>query len=86
MAKMNVQQSELEARFQRAQDALPPHVRVARAAAMFAWARDLIGREIDAHRGPLCAERLKWETAMRMYGSDPVSRKLIQQMLDDVSS
>jgi len=83
---MNVQQSELEARFRAVQDALPPHVRVARAASMFAWARDLIGREIVAQRGPLSAERLKWETAMRMYGSDASSRKLIQQMLDDVSS
>jgi len=81
---MNVPQSELEAGFRAAQDALPPHVRVARAAAMFVWSRDLIGREIVAHRGPLSAERLKWETAMRMYGSDPVSRALIQQMLDDV--
>ena len=53
---------------------------------MFAWARDLIGREIVAQRGPLSAERLKWETAMRMYGSDASSRKLIQQMLDDVPS
>jgi len=49
---------------------------------MFVWARDLIGREIIADRGPLSPERLKWETAMRMYGSDAVSRKLIQQMLD----
>jgi len=83
---MEMQHSELEARFRAAQDTLPPHVRVARAAAMFVWARDLIGREIIADRGPLSPERLKWETAMRMYGSDAVSRKLIQQMLDDVSS
>jgi len=79
---MEMQHSELEARFRAAQDTLPPHVRVARAAAMFVWARDLIGREIIADRGPLSPERLKWETAMRMYGSDAVSRKLIQQMLD----
>ena len=79
---MEMQQSELEARFRAAQDALPPHARVARAAAMVVWARELIGREIIADRGPLSPERLKWETAMRMYGSDAVSRKLIQQMLD----
>jgi len=82
MPGMEMQQSEIEARFRAAQDALPPHVRVARAAAMFVWARDLIGREIIADRGPPSPERLKWETAMRMYGSDAVSRKLIQQMLD----
>ena len=39
------------------------------------------GRALSANR-QLSAERLKWETAMRMYGSDGSSRKLIQQMLD----
>ena len=73
------------ARFSEAQDALPAHARVARAAAMFAWARGLIGREILARSGPLSAERLKWETAMRLYGSDATSRRLIQRMLDHVS-
>jgi len=79
-------ESELEARFRRVQASLPPHVRVARAAAMFAWARDLIGREIVAHTGPMSDARLKWETAMRLYGSDTASRKLIQRMLDHVSA
>ena len=41
---MNHSQGELEAGFRAMQDALPPHVRVARAAAMFAWAGNLIGR------------------------------------------
>ena len=83
---METSQSALEARFQAAQDALPPHVRVARAAAMFTWARDMIGRDIVARSGPLSAARIKWETAMRLYGSDAVSRMLIQRMLDDVSA
>lgn len=74
-----------QVRFREAQDAWPAHVRVARAAEMFAWARGLIGREIVASRGPLSAERLKWETAMRLYGSDAASRILIQRMLDHVS-
>jgi hypothetical protein len=69
------------ARFREAQDALPPHARVARAA----WARGLIGREIVARSGPLPAERLKWETAMRLYGSDANARQMIQRMLDHVS-
>jgi hypothetical protein len=33
----------------------------------------------------LPAERLKWETAMRLYGSNATSRRLIQRMLDHVS-
>jgi len=82
---MEIVHSQAEARFREAQDALPAHARVARAAAMFVWARGVIGREILARSGPLSAERLKWETAMRLYGSDATSRRLIQRMLDHVS-
>ena len=78
-------QTQAEARFREAQDALPAHARVARAAAMFVWARGVIGREILARSGPLPAERLKWEIAMRLYGSNATSRRLIQRMLDNVS-
>jgi hypothetical protein len=53
---------------------------------MYAWARQLIGREIVARTGPLSAARLKWETALRLYGCDAESRKLIQRMLDHVSA
>lgn len=82
---MNASRKDVAARFQQVQDAMPVHERVARACAMFAWARGLVGREIVARCGPLPAERLKWETAMRLYGSEPASRKLIQRMLDHVS-
>jgi hypothetical protein len=82
---MEMVQTQAEARFREAQDALPAHARVARAAAMFVWARGVIGREILARSGPLPAERLKWETAMRLYGSNATSRRLIQRMLDHVS-
>jgi len=82
---MEMVQSQAEARFREAQDALPVHARVARAAAMFVWARGVIGREILARSGPLPAERLKWEIAMRLYGSNATSRRLIQRVIDDVS-
>ena len=82
---MEMARTQAEARFLEAQDALPAHARVARAAAMFVWARGVIGREILARSGPLPAERLKWETAMRLYGSNATSRRLIQRMLDHVS-
>ena len=83
---MELSESELETRFRAVQDSLPPHVRVARAAAMFAWARDLIGRDIMARTGPVSAARLKWEIALRLYGADAVSRAMIQRMLDHVSA
>jgi hypothetical protein len=82
---MELAHTQAEARFREAQDALPAHARVARTAAMFVWARGVIGREILNRSGPLPAERLKWETAMRLYGSDATSRRLIQRMLDHVS-
>ena len=53
---MQMAQTQAEARFREAQDAMPAHARVARAAAMFAWARGLIEREILAHAGSV-AER-----------------------------
>jgi len=53
---------------------------------MFAWARDLIGREIVAQAGQMSDARLKWETALRLYGADTTSCKLIRQMLDHVSA
>ena len=83
---MELSESELESRFRVEQDSLPPHVRVARAAAMFAWARDLIGRDIVARTGPVSDARLKWEIALRLYGSDAASRAMIQRMLDHVSA
>jgi hypothetical protein len=75
----------VESRFQAAVDALPVHVRVARAASMFAWARGMVRREIVARGEAISEERLKWETAMRLYGADPTARALIQRMLDHVS-
>jgi len=83
---MELSESDLEARFRAVQDSLLPHVRVARAAAMFAWARDLIGRDIVARTGPVSDARLKWEIALRLYGADAASRALIQRMLDHVSA
>jgi hypothetical protein len=82
---MDTADTSVEARFRVAQDALPAHARVARAAAMFAWARALIRRELLARDGGLSAERLKWETAMRLYGADATARRLIQRMLEHVS-
>ena len=82
---MDMADPSVEARFRAAQDALPAHARVARAAAMFLWARELIRREIRGRQGGLSAEQLKWESAMRLYGADAASRRLIQRMLDHVS-
>lgn len=82
---MSTAEPSLEARFRNVQDSLPAHVRVARAASMFAWARGVIRRDLLSRDGGLSAEQLNWETAMRLYGADSASRLLIQRMLDHVS-
>lgn len=82
---MSFTASPAECQFRAAQDALPVHARVARAASMFSWARGMIRRDILSRRTDLSAEQLKWETALRLYGADAMSRRLIQRMLDHVS-
>lgn len=82
---MQCTQTSAASRFLAAQDAMPVPERVARAAAMFVWARGVIRREIVSRNGPLPDERLKWETALRLYGADATARALIQRMLDHVS-
>jgi hypothetical protein len=77
--------SVIESRYQEAIDALTPAERVARSAAMFAWTREQIGRQIVAEQGAMDAEPLKWKVALRLYGNEPIVRRLIERKLADVS-
>ena len=65
-------------------DALSPQERIARCAAMLKWTRDLLARQVTEELGPLSDERLKWEVARRMYGSDPTAKAIIDQRLKNV--
>jgi len=67
-------------------DALPVHVKVARAAQLFQWSRDWIRRQILAEKGSMSEQRLKLEVALRMYGHEETTRRLIEKVLSDVSS
>lgn len=66
-------------------DALSPPERIARCTGMLKWTRDLLARQIIAELGAISDERLKWEVARRMYGSDPAARAIIDRRLEDVS-
>lgn len=66
-------------------DALSAQERIARCAAMLKWTRDLLARQVIAELGAISDERLKWEVAKRMYGSDPTTTAMIDQRLEDVS-
>lgn len=76
---------DIDARFLEAQDALSIPGRVGRACALATWARDLIERQIISQEGPLPPPALKLKVALRLYGSDPASRSLIERALRHAS-
>jgi hypothetical protein len=78
-------QSAIESRYQGGIDALTPAERVARSAAMFAWTRDQIARQIVSEQGDMDPETLKCKVALRLYQSEPSVCRLIQRKLADVS-
>jgi hypothetical protein len=61
-----------------------PRERIARAAPMYRWSREIIARQITLNEGPVGAGRLKWLVAMRQYGADSTTRELIHKALDNV--
>ena len=75
----------VEQQYNSRMDALSPQERIARCAAMLKWTRDLLARQVIAELGAISEERLKWEVARRMYGSDPTAKAIIDQRLEDVS-
>lgn len=74
----------IEKEYTKRMDALPPKERMARAASMHRWSREIISRQIMLSDGPVCAERLKWLVALREYGADSGARNLILKALDNV--
>ena len=77
--------SVIEARYRDCIDAMTPAERVARSAAMFAWTRNQIARQITSQQGEMDAELLKWKVALRLYGSESSVRRLIEREFPDVS-
>lgn len=75
----------VEREYQSRMDALTGKERVARSAALLAWARQMLARRIRAEKGEISDERVKWEVALRLYGSDPAVCRMIESELADVS-
>ena len=65
---------------------MSPAERLARAHVLLAWVRDLYARQIRAEKGDLSDEQLRWEVALRIYGSDRRVRPLIEEQIAHVSS
>jgi len=49
------------------------------------WTREVIARRVHVELGDMDDERLRWEVAMRMYGSDRRFRKLLERRRPHVS-
>lgn len=76
----------VEETYRAAVDAMTPAQRIERMHGLLRWVRDLYAREIVAEHGEMSAERLQWEVALRLYGSDRRTRSLIEARLRDVHS
>ena len=70
----------VEAAYRERIDAMSVAERIRRAEALFNWSRDYIARSLLASRGHIPDEDLKWEVALRQYGSHPETRQLIDDL------
>jgi hypothetical protein len=59
--------------------------RVRRAEVLFRWSRDYLVRSILSEQGPMSDDRLKREVALRQYGANPSTKRLIDELGDRVS-
>ena len=85
-----MESSTVETEYRKRLDQMSPAERVARSAAMFQWTREQIARQIraelnDGDLQDVVEKKVKWMVALRLYGTDPIMRKLIQRKLADVS-
>jgi hypothetical protein len=76
----------VEQTYQSIVDRMSPAERIARSVSLFYWVRENIARQIIAESGPLPPEVLKWRVALRLYGGDPVSRRMIEEKLASVAN
>ena len=73
-------QMSIEAAYRERVDAMSVAERIRRAETLFNWSRDYIARSILASRGSISDDDLKWEVALRQYGSHPQTRELIDDL------
>lgn len=81
---MSTDMSFIEDTYRAAVDRMTPAEKIARMHGYFDWMRDLYARQISAEREGLSEDQLKWEVALRIYGSDRRVKALIENRLRDV--
>lgn len=77
--------SEIENLYRAATSEMLPKARVARTVELFNWAREFIARQIRAEAPDANDAQLRLLVALRMYGSEPEMKKLLESQLADVS-
>lgn len=78
--------TQAEEAYRTAVDAMTPAQKWERTHVWLNWMRDLYARELRKQLGDISEERLRWEVALRQYGSDSQARELIERKLRDVRS
>lgn len=77
----------VEEAYQRGLDAMTPMERMARVESYLAWTRNLIAQQVRQKLGPqISDERVRWEVALWMYGSNPRMAELIEEQIARVSA
>ena len=71
---------DIELEYRERIDAMSASERIRRAEALFNWSRDYLVRSIVASKGPMSERDLRWELALRQYGTDPQSRAWINEL------
>ena len=77
--------AKIEAEYQSRMNDLSGRERVSRSLAMLQWTREMLARQIVAEKGEMSKERLKWEVALRMYGADRATQRMIESKIVGVS-
>ena len=76
--------SPAEQLYQAAIDEMSIKERVARSVELFNWSREFMARQIRSENPAMSDERIKLLVALRMYGSDPQMKRLLEGVLADV--
>ncbi len=78
-------ETDVEREYQKRLDAMSPADKFARSAAMFAWTRQQMARQIRKLNPELSDEQVKWQIAFTLYQHEPEVIRLIQDNFQHVS-
>ena len=70
----------IESEYRELIEAMSVAERIRRAEVFFNWSQNYLARSIVAAQGPMSDDDLKWEIALRQYGTDPATKKLINEL------